>query len=1666
MTDASLDATIELLKTQLLLRPNDPHKRFQLGNILRKGGRLDEAIQAFTRAVTAKPDFAEAHYQLGLIYREKSDPTTALAYFNQAAAHDPKNLEALRNRAEMCAALERDEDALETWEQVLALEPNDPTAPREAGIRRYRRADYERAIPLLRRASDLEPERIELLALLGLSSFRAQDLPGARNALSDFLRKGGDSPMARKCLAEALAGTGDLIRATDVARDGIEKFPDDVPLWHTFGRLLAERGQLEAAVAALERASIESTPELHATFGHVLLRLGRHADAVTQLREAGRLGGLRVPDVVALGEAYLGSGELVPAVDELERAVRLDGANAKAAVLLGHAYLGVGRERDALSMLRRAEQLGDSNEALLLVIAELQEKLNLNDEALATFGRVLSSNATSVPALFGVGRRVLALGHPDDAIDPLKEAVRLAPEHADAQIALGRALVTVGRHVEASDALKRYVELRPHDLTARMELARSLRAVGRADDAIPVLEAATDLAPANGTAFRELGAVYAEAKQLEPAIDAYERAVQIAPQDGIALEQLARQLFRSQYYDRALQTATRALDTRPNDPVIHRLRGQIHVEKGEDHKARGELERAYFLDPHNRELAKEVGLVLARLGNADKALPHLASAWGDGDASAEVATALAGAYRELGRTDEAISTLESARAAHPEDAEMLLQLGFLYEQRNDLDRAVVTYREVTRLRGDLPEALDRAARVYLKLDMPDEAVQALDQLLRARPTDAGAWFELGNAYAKLENEGEAIAAYTRASELRPTHLATWMSLARAHVRRGDLPLAVDAYREGLKLEPGAREETLELAAILERLGRSAERTLLLQSLTQQRSDPEVLLELARAKAEIGRVSEAVKLFDDALEGDSSKLDPNAVIRTWNLVGHAYSKLDSSRKVVSLFERLAVAERTSPKVVVTIAHALRDLGRAKSALAAIKRVATDPAPEGAYRLLAELHGEAGKHDEAADAWELVVRDEPKAVDARWTLATTYVALRRRSEALAMLRTVVQLEPNHADAWSELAQVLEQQGDNYGQIEALTELVRLRNNAAAYRRLAEAYGAAGRHEEAIDALRSAIRLEPKEADHKKALGLAYAKVDDEARAISAIEDALKLDPGLHELRAIAAKMLRAKGDHGGALAHLSALTIASAHTPETWRMLAETLVAMQKIPEAIDAVRRAAEAAPKDAEIKRLRGTLAMQAKLWDEAAAAYEAWLLDDPADVEALAALATCYAKLQRPEQGLRTVRAWVKAAPIRHEPHLELGLLLLARGDHRAALDAFDRACEIRPDLPTAFMGIAECWGALDNLPKRAEALETYVKLVGTSPQAHAMLGEAYDKIGRTDDAIASYTRAVEQDGRLFETVRRLAELHVRRGDYVAAVSYMRTLVEKTPSAEGYIDLAIAERRTKRYGEALRSIEHALDLAPNNVEAQRLKAALWADRGEHDPAKALLEEIIRHNPEDLEARYEVAKVYESLQEYPPARAHLRAVTSKNPRHAPAQLLLARVLEAIDNPKAAAECYAEAAEVRGLTAEQLLSWAGCLMAIEDHARAEVVLKSAIDLDPAFTRAHLALGMMYYKTTRPAAAVDAFLRAIEISPEDAELRAALGAAQSKAGRPREAAEAYAKAIELGRQTPQMHFQLGVALSKAGNPSAARTHVGILESLAARDLAERLRAMLEG
>lgn len=221
----------------------------------------------------------------------------------------------------------------------------------------------------------------------------------------------------------------------------------------------------------------------------------------------------------------------------------------------------------------------------------------------------------------------------------------------------------------------------------------------------------------------------------------------------------------------------------------------------------------------------------------------------------------------------------------------------------------------------------------------------------------------------------------------------------------------------------------------------------------------------------------------------------------------------------------------------ILERLRSLGYIGGAPGASKDGVPTRSPQG-ERNLAAIHFEAGRHQEAADLYARLVKDDPKDASLRTSLAGALGALKRYDEALAQLDIAVKLEPLNVEAYHNRGAVYERLGKPEQAVTQYRTAVRYnpqyepsRNallrltgsadvnaprNEAETRAAALAQSAAeaarrGDYAGAMKLLDEAERLAPRYVIvHQYRSNVAYLAGDRPA-AIRALEKALALEPG---------------------------------------------------------------------------------------------------------------------------------------------------------------------------------------------------------------------------------------------------------------------------------------------------------------------------------------------------------------------------------------------------------------------------------------------------------------------------------------------------------------------------------------------------------------------------
>jgi tetratricopeptide (TPR) repeat protein len=314
------------------------------------------------------------------------------------------------------------------YQEIIAAAPRHFGALHLCGVIDGQTGNYQRAIQLLNRAIDVEPEnpsayRNRARALRELNRFL--------EALADYDRIIAlmpDDAAAYRQSADMLRTLGRLEEALERYQKALTLIPDLAEAHYGMGSVQAEKGQRDSALVSLDRAlSINAhLPEAHNNRGVILASMGLSEQALMSYQRAINSN----PDYA---EPYINRAVLLKELGKLEAALADYNRAVACKEGYGPAYFNRG--------------------LLLLDLKRPEAALWDFDEALKSMQQVPEAHNNRAVALIRLGRG-------KDALRNLERAIALKPDYAEAYCSRGRVLIDIGREEEALQSYERAVSLK------------------------------------------------------------------------------------------------------------------------------------------------------------------------------------------------------------------------------------------------------------------------------------------------------------------------------------------------------------------------------------------------------------------------------------------------------------------------------------------------------------------------------------------------------------------------------------------------------------------------------------------------------------------------------------------------------------------------------------------------------------------------------------------------------------------------------------------------------------------------------------------------------------------------------------------------------------------------------------------------------------------------------------------------------------------------------------------------------------------------------------------------------------------------------------------------------------------------------------------------------
>ncbi|WP_293681739.1 tetratricopeptide repeat protein [uncultured Phenylobacterium sp.] len=262
--------------------PGHAGAHLNLGVVLRRFRRFDEALASIDRGIALSPDKAGGHTNRGSVLRDLRRLDEALESYERALALAPNESLCHLNRASVLRDLKRPAEALESYDRAIALTPGDAVLHNGRGGALHELKRFDAAAAAFQEAIRLQPtladaHRNRAVSLRRLGRFQ-EALASIDRAIG---LKPGDPTLhiSRGNLSEELTRPGEALESYDRA---IALQPDLAAAHNGRGAALIGLDRLEEGVASLDRA-LDLDPKLelaHRNRGVALRKLRRPEEAV------------------------------------------------------------------------------------------------------------------------------------------------------------------------------------------------------------------------------------------------------------------------------------------------------------------------------------------------------------------------------------------------------------------------------------------------------------------------------------------------------------------------------------------------------------------------------------------------------------------------------------------------------------------------------------------------------------------------------------------------------------------------------------------------------------------------------------------------------------------------------------------------------------------------------------------------------------------------------------------------------------------------------------------------------------------------------------------------------------------------------------------------------------------------------------------------------------------------------------------------------------------------------------------------------------------------------------------------------------------------------------------------------------------------------------------
>ena len=401
-----------IYKKKLENTPNDASLTANLGAILQKQGKLDEALRYYSKAEYLDPANINTRINVGTLYQQKGDYKTAIVAYDSVLTLYPDNVQANLYKAQSQEALGDNKAAMETYKKVLASDPDNEIANANF-MNTVRKSMSPQQFTEYVKKSQLPPDSIYNFAL---ELHQKNKLDDAIYLYNEAIKLNPQNPEIYANLGLAYSQKQNNETALNILNSALAKFPDNKQIQDTINNINTQISDQQLAKAA------------------EYYNRGDYEEAIAEYL---KIRPITRDIALAVASSYQNRGENAEALIYYKKAFELDNKNADIAYYIAAILAEENDITNALSYANTALQLNSehSNAKELKQNLEtnqnaerLQTAINLYDsgkydECLAQLNQIITGEPSNAYALYYRGMIYDTKKQYQNAINDYKKAL-------------------------------------------------------------------------------------------------------------------------------------------------------------------------------------------------------------------------------------------------------------------------------------------------------------------------------------------------------------------------------------------------------------------------------------------------------------------------------------------------------------------------------------------------------------------------------------------------------------------------------------------------------------------------------------------------------------------------------------------------------------------------------------------------------------------------------------------------------------------------------------------------------------------------------------------------------------------------------------------------------------------------------------------------------------------------------------------------------------------------------------------------------------------------------------------------------------------------------------------------------------------------------------------